>query len=454
LRYAAALLFALSAVLAAIPARAQDKADSAVPPTDSETYLSEAEAFILAKKMLERGDFDDARAILENITLDGNTEFEIERKFLLGQIALARSDYDTAIGYFREILADHPDIARVRLDLAAAYMRRGSYYKADYHLRLAASGELPPAVQLNAARMLYEIRANKNWSMYLNFGLSPDNNVGNATEGIQCITFWGLELCNQLPDRESDVGRNVSAGGTFEFGLGERWRLKNDFGVYATKYDNPAYDDIYTYASTGPRYVYGGGDVWLALAGTRRWVAHSPYSWQAGLKTETNYEITKRLSANVGLKYMPTKYDTYSILDGETHGANLSLAYALAPSQYVVFRTGVEKENTDDEAYSNRRASFALGYGVEVPWGFSIYFEPSVQFADYDTESLYVKNGGFEPIRRRDRIYKYTVAVLNRKIDMYGFTPQLSYSYIDRRSNVWQSEFDKNTFEVILTQRF
>ncbi|MDR2099128.1 MAG: surface lipoprotein assembly modifier [Rickettsiales bacterium] len=419
-----------------------------------EIRLTSAEALAIGVKMIEDGDLENARLLLSNISFKDDERLETERRFLLGQIEMKRENYGGAIDIFRGILNDSPSLPRVRLDLALAYMQTGSFYKADYHFRLAMSEQLPEEVQLNVYRMLYYIRQNKNWNLWLNVGVAPDSNINNANSGEQCIlTIWG-RLCNKLPEEERDVGFTAAFGGNYEFKLSDAWRIKNDFAVMTSKYRNEEYDDMLLSASTGPRYVFERGDVWLALAGSRRWLGHTDYSYSAGAKLDANYDLTQKLSSQMSLRYMPAKYDEYDDLDGEVYGAGVTFSYTLSSSKYLVFRTGYDKERNKVEAYRNSRRTYAVGFGSELPLGFSIYLEPSLMLTGYDEERLYVVEPWLESIRRKDRTYRYSEQLLNRKISWYGFTPTLGYSYTDRRSNVWQSEFTKSAFEFGMTQRF
>ena len=125
---------------------------------DDNFSVSKENALLIAKNMVARGMFDDALVILNKIQFDIETErdLELERWFLLGQIAMAKSDYDGAIALFRKILDVNPDLSRVRLDLSLAYMQTGSYIRANYNFRLAMAGDLPDTVSENVSKFLYK----------------------------------------------------------------------------------------------------------------------------------------------------------------------------------------------------------------------------------------------------------------------------------------------------------
>jgi hypothetical protein len=421
-----------------------------------EIRMSQADAMGVAAKMIEAGGLKDAKMLLSHLSFADNAELETERRFLLGQIALKEGDYDDAIEIFREILDDDPSLSRVRLDLALAYLQTRSFYKADYHFRLAMSEPMPPEVQANVYRMLYYIRQNKNWNLWLNLGIAPDNNINNANSDAHYVyTPFGW-LQYQNPEKKRDVGFSVGFGGNYEFKLSDEWRIKNDFALSLSDYSEDGYDDLFASASSGPRYVFERGDIWLAATGNRRWLGHTPYSTALGAKLETSYDLTRQLSSRLALRWLPMRYDEFDMLDGKTYGATLSFSYTLSSSEYITMRTGYDREATKEDTYGNRRHSYAVGFGAELPWGFSIHLEPSVTYTSYDHEQLRLVDygTGIDYIRPKDTTWRYSVYLLNRKISYYGFTPTFGYSYTDRKSNTWQSEFKKSSFEFGITQRF
>jgi tetratricopeptide (TPR) repeat protein len=408
-----------------------------------------------AKVLIDEGKLSEAKILLTAVPF-ADEELETERLFLLGMAYRGEGKFDEAIEVFRLILDAQPDLPRVRLELAATYMAQGSWYRADYHMRLAgASKDLPEGVANSIKKFLYIIRQNKNWNAWFNFGLAPDNNLNGSEGGEECIaTIFGL-LCRQLPDPEKATGFNLSAGGNYEYKFNRSWGLKNDFAVFSNTYDKSKYDDLYIMASTGPRYVWGRGDIWAAITAGKRYLGHDPYSSSIGAKIDANYDFTNRVSGGLYLKYTPTRYDDYGdMMEGDTKGATVRLTYMFGASMYATLRAGIEKETAKDEVYSNLRRTYGIGFGAELPAGFRIYIEPSILFTDYDGERWVVKDYGFAQVREEDKTRRYTLSVSNSKIDIWGFTPQITYSYADRSSNIWQKEYSKNAVEFSMQQRF
>lgn len=417
--------------------------------------MTVVDALHVAADMVDRGDFNNAQTILTGLPKLGG-ELEIERWFLLAQIASRTDDIDTAIKIYRKILDAQPNLARVRFELAVCYMHQKKWRRADYHLRLAMAGTGLPD---NAKRMMnyyrYLVRQNKNWNIWFNFGAAPDTNVNNSVGGEECVmTVFGL-MCRKLSDPESVIGGNLSLGGNYEFKLSEHWRWKSDASIYSNVYDKHDYDDLYLSAGTGPRYVWKNGDVWLAAIGSRRWYGWDAYNWSAGARLDTNYDFTRKLSGGLYLRFTENTYDKYDdILSGQTYSANTRLTYSFNASLYMIGRVGVNRDVAKNPTYSYWQPSFGIGIGAELPWGFHAYAEPSIYWTWYDDARWTVKDNRFQEITERDFTHRYGLSISNNKLDIWGFVPTITVSYTRRESNIWQRRYDKTALEFSMQQRF
>jgi hypothetical protein len=426
-----------------------DKADSAAVEKAGLSIVR------LSKELLDQGKNSEAKSILLQ-TRFSDAAIETERQFLLARSLVQTGDIYGAIAIFREILDRHPNLARVRFELARAYIATEQWYRADYHLRLAMAGEnLPEEARQMMYYLRYVVRQNKNWNAWFNFGVAPDNNINTAAGGEECVmTMFGL-MCRQLPEPEKAIGYNFVVGGNYEFKLSDNWRWKSDANIYTNMYDKSKYDDLYLSASTGPRYVFQSGDVWLAGIGARRWYGWKGYNRSAGAKLDANYDFTRKLSGGLFLRALENTYDELGdYLDGETYGASVRLSYSIDATKYLIFRVGLDRDNTVDPIYSNWRPSIGAGFGIELPAGFNVYLDASVYWQKYDGGRWIVKDGAFAQVAERDFTQRYAASVSNNKLSIWDFVPTLTFSYTKRDSNIWQREFEKWELGFSMHQRF
>ena len=417
--------------------------------------MTHEQTLTFAQELIEKNKLEDAKKVLL-LKPFRQKELEIERLYLLAQIATKENKIDKAIDIYYFILEYQPNISNIRFRLAELYLIRKDWIRADYHYRLAlADKELPIVIQNRIKQALYYIRQNKNYNFWFNFGIAPDNNVNNTTSGEQCVMTMFGPMCNTLDDPEKDVGLNITVGGNYEFKLSDNWRFRNEALIYSLKYQDKKYDDIYLSYVLGLKYVYNKGDVFFGPTFSKRFLGHKAYNYTTGFMVDTGYDLTKQLNARLYLAYTPTHYDDYGdILDGDVKTARLRMFYALDSSKYLIFKTGYEYEKTKDKTYTNDRVNLALGFGADIPFGFHIYAEPSVLFTNYKGKRWTVKDYEFKEVKEWDITQRYSVSLSNRKISLWGLMPVLTYSYTDKKSNIWQREYQKSLIELSIQKRF
>ncbi len=431
---------------------------STLKSNDNETTvvtMTHEQTLTFAQELIEKNKLEDAKKVLLLKPFQ-QKELEIERLYLLAQIATKENKIDEAIDIYYFILEHQPNISNIRFRLAELYLIRKDWIRADYHYRLALADEkLPIPIQIRIKQALYYIRQNKNYNFWFNFGIAPDNNVNNTTSGEQCVMTMFGPMCNTLDDPEKDVGLNITVGGNYEFKLSDNWRIRNEALIYSLKYQDKKYDDIYLSYVLGLKYVYNKGDVFFGPTFSKRFLGHKAYNYTTGFMVDTGYDLTKQLNARLYLAYTPTHYDDYGdILNGDVKTARLRMFYALDSSKYLIFKTGYEYEKTKDKTYTNDRVNLALGFGADVPWGFHVYVEPSVLFTNYKGKRWTVKDYEFKEIKEWDITQRYSVSLSNRKISLWGLMPVLTYSYTDKKSNIWQREYQKSLIELSIQKRF
>lgn len=446
----------LAFVLMFLPMVSWAESSGAENKSEKEITMTTTQAMQLAGVLVDRGDIEHATQILTKTPKMGNPALEIERWFLLAQIAQKQGDFETAIKIYQKILDAQPDLARVRFELATCYMHTKQWYRADYHLRLAMAGaDLPDEVRKIMNYYRWIVRQNKNWNVWFNFGAAPDNNINNAVGGTECVNTMFGPMCRDLSDPESAIGYNFSLGGNYEFKLSDHWRWKSDAFVYSNIYDISDYDDLYLSVGTGPRYIWDRGDVWLAGVWNRRWYGWERYNWSAGVKLDLNYDFTRKLSGGMYLQYLKNSYDLYGdFLTGDTYSAQMRFSYSFNARLYSVLRIAATREVANTPEYSYWQPGFGVGIGAELPWGFHVYAEPYFYWTAYDDDKWVVHNGNFSQITERDFTQRYSVSISNNKFDVWGFVPTIVLGYTHRDSNIWQREFDKFTAEFTMRQKF
>ena len=174
-------------------------------PLAAESTLSPDAGAAKARALFDGGRPDQALEMLRPLARSHPGRTNIH--FLLGLSAIEASRMpgvsetdrgallDEAIATLLAILADRPELVRVRLELARAFFYKGKDTLARGHFERVLAGEVPEAVKANVQRFLGQIRARRRWTMYVGAALLPDSNIGSGTdEEVVYINFSGIEL--------------------------------------------------------------------------------------------------------------------------------------------------------------------------------------------------------------------------------------------------------------------
>ena len=174
-----------------------------------------------------------------------------------------------------------------------------------------------------------------------------------------------------------------------------------------------------------------------------------------GGKIDSHYDWTRKLSTGLTLRILDNNYDEYGeYMDGKTYGISPYVTYALDSTKYIVLRGGVDRETAKKDVYANWRYNTGIGFGAEIPWGFSVFLEADFSWLNYDGARWTVKDYQFVKITERDFMQRYSVSLSNNKIDVWGFVPTITVSYTNKDSNIPSREYEKWTSEFTFRQRF
>ena len=413
-----------------------------------ETIELKHEDFLpFAKALISQKKYDAAENIL-TIKPYNVLELELERLNLLAEVYKGRGQLDKAEETYRFILDFQPNLSPIRLKLAEIAFMKGNFVSADYHFKLVLTNKnIPDAVRQNINMVRYLIRRNKNWNVWVDFGIAPDTNFNNTSYNKSFYhPIWGYLY---LPDPEMVIGFNTAAGLNYEFKLGNSWQIRNELVIQKNTYNKSEYNDLYLGYTVGPKFVYKRGEVFVSLATNKQYFAGKPYSYSIGGRLSNSFDITDKLSNSITFAYSPIYLNESPEDNKKIYSANYMFSYGLNASQYLVFKNRYSWNKYDNPDYNSYNSkSFSIGFGSNLFWGFSAYIEPNITFTNY-TKPLLL----FSKDNRKDFAYTFNLSLSNNKISFLGFTPNISIGYINNTSNIKQKAYKKPTFEFSINQR-
>ena len=246
-----------------------------------------------AQLLITNGRLDDAKKVLEQHLKTAPEDSET--LFLLGAIAVAAKDYDTAISLYRRILVNEPNAERVRLELARAFFLKGDYDNAERQFRFARAGDVPDAVKANIDQFLSAINRQREWSFNFSFALAPDTNE-NAATSLNQVNIYGLPFAlDASARRHSGIGMAGDIGGEWSPLVTDNIKARIGADAYRVEYGGGQFDDMTISAYGGPQFLFAGWDVSVLVTGFQRWYANRPYVEGLGGKLAAELGITSNL---------------------------------------------------------------------------------------------------------------------------------------------------------------
>jgi len=428
-------------------ARAQDAAaQPTAPPSTAATSraISGREAAAL---LMQAHRLPEARRVL--VALERADPRDNEVQFMLGMVALEEKAYPEAIRRFRRILAREPGAVRVRLELGRAFYLIKDYDNAERQFRLARAGKLPPAAQANVDKYLFTIRQERRFSYNLSVALAPDTNL-NAGPSLSAVDIFGLpfQLSSDARQR-SGVGVALGAGGEWSPPIGGPLRLRIGAQFDGVQYPAAgAFDDMSLSAYAGPRLVYQRWDVSVLATGFERWYGRSFYNSGAGGAVQATYYATPQLGLTGSIGAQQVTYRPPVGQNGPAVSGSAGAFYTLTPTSTASGGVSVTRQDAAQSVYSYTATQVQLGYFRDLRGGISASIQPSVAYIDYDSALA-----GFG-VPRRDRQWQVRLSLLDRHVDIAGFTPKLTYTHTDNTSDISLYRYRRDQAQIGLTRSF
>ena len=364
---------------------------------------------------------------------------------------------DASITIFRAILAAHPDLVRVRLELARAFFLKGRDSLARRHFELALATSPPMPVVVNINYHLEALRARKRWHGYFGIALAPDTNIGaaSASETVLVDTPLGrLPLTLDNGGEQSGVGLSVWAGGEYQEPLAPNWRLRVGGNVSRREYAGSKFDRMGLGLHVGPRWLIDQRtEASLLFTAHREWQGDKPSSRSLGMRLEAFRRLTPRVSGQLGASWSAKRHDVNTHLDGPVSDLSVGLTWTVSPTLQANFRTGWGRERPETEVMRNRTLWTSLGASILLPRSFNVSGTLTGRWTDYKGPALPPSNV-VDGTPRKDVTRSIRLSVLKRDLTIGAFIPRFSITHERRGSNAQQADYKRTGGEISFVRQF
>jgi len=411
--------------------------------------LTPAQVLAQAETLVQQREFALAKPFID--VLANTPDFDLQRHFLAGYVAVETGQYPVAIDHFRAALIANPKDSRVRLELARALLLSGKRDAADYHFRLAQQDrDLPPEIEatIRASRGL--LRDNRRWHLSATVGIAPDSNITNGTAAQTVeFNFGSLVLPLQL---DPNARQRSGIGQTGAISAGWRGRLTENLAMIAdvdgqgTNYQGSSADDFFAQATAGPELALSDQ---LRLSGqaivSQRWFGGARAATQAGGRITLQSEIGRSQRAGITIDARHTASGFSSSYSGWSYSAYGSYERVVMRSFIANATVYGRIDDLNAAEYSSRELGVNLGLGGELRHGINAGLSGGVSRAVFEAPLL-----AFSTEPRKDWRLNARVYVGLRSIRVWGFSPSVTYSYSRNGATLplYKSERSRFAFEL------
>lgn len=385
--------------------------------------------FTLVQNLMVQQQWQAAQLALQDAAQDPTAD-PVETLFLGGLIAIGNQHYASAITQLRTILIDHPNIPRVRLELARAYFLSGDDAGAQYHFERVLASDLPEAVIANVQIFLAQIRARRNWQIGFGFGILPDSNVNQATSA-QTVLIGGLPFTLSSDAREtSGVGFLWQLSGEKRWEMADRWRFTASGNLLRKDYSKNKFNDMTLYSRIGPRYLLKEGDIGMGLSLSMRLLGDKPYNDAHGVYVDVNRQLGERWLAYASLESQQYHFDAGKGQPGTLNSTSGKLRYLINPISLLEAGLDLSQDNTISDQMHHQTIGVSAGYRSEAALGLLYGINIRTAKSNYPTFQSFFNQ------YRNDKMTSLSVDVTKRDWQIFSFSPMVSLTMIKNDSTI------------------
>lgn len=414
-----------------------------------------------AEALMKAGKPEQAYQLLEPFEFDRSGEVRFD--YLIGIAALDSGKPDKATLAFERVLAEDPDYAGARLDLARAYYQLGDLQRAKTEFETVLEQNPSPAARATIQGYLDDIAARESGkrtrlSGYVEGSIGHDTNINNAAETPDNI------IIPTLYPTSSELADNyygVAAGGEVSHDLNDNIRLYAAADISQRDYYRQNGFDSFALDGRAGVIFWSATDRYrIGMLGGQNSLGGSPYFDTSGLNAEWRHALDASNQFNVFGQYIQYRYADAILQTNDINQTVAGMGWQhtlpdvesmLAGSMYL----GTENDVGPSTVFNpgggrtdgvKRFIGFRLIGQAAVTEQARLYLSAGQQFGIF---------GNVDPLisgHRNDRLGDLTLGMNWYLDNQWIVRPQL-VRYLNT-SNVAAYTYDRNDFSITLRRNF
>lgn len=335
------------------------------------SHASETDIFLkdrieIGKDYFKTGDFEKSYETFKDLFLKNPGNETIN--FYLGRSAFEIRKYEESVFAYQRMLISHPDLSRVKLEMARAYMALGSNQEARRLFTEVLSQNPPEDVKKNIYLLLKVIDSREkkhrlSGSVEFGYGYDDNANTTPTDEIIEIPAFSNLPM--ELEGKDSDFFFTSSAEVSYLYNLNSQKlnHLKTDFFYQKNIYDSKDEQnlDFINLAFTPNIRILSDLSLDISLTAQHISIDDKSYLNAGGARLTLKKTVSESSRLNLSISHTQKIYaDEYDSKDGSNTGAAVSWTKGIKNLLITPF-ADFSREKTDSDIYSFKRYSGGIG---------------------------------------------------------------------------------------------
>ncbi len=412
--------------------------------------------FLIERAKMGQGEL--VETLLQHYPLQG--PHAINRTlFIQGLVLEAQGNLTEAAKNYRAALARDPSLTLVRVQLVQCLDKLGQDSSAKHHLQLLEA-EAPNQDVANSIKSFMDrIDAKRplTFSGFVAVAPSTNINAGSSHSKVYAPAFGNDAYfdINSADQKQSGIGISTGLSVGYSKRLGNHWEAVLAGDISGSLYVDKNYNSAALSQSAEMRYHLNNG--YLGIGGVadqsinpnaNNYLVDGLTYHSFGPRVSMLRFLGDRNRLHASAVYEWRDYANSTLLDGTALLSEASLNHGFDQTFNVTLSAGFDKVNANQKNLGYQTYFGGLGLYKELPLGLTVNVNTQARISSFDEENP------FFMVTRKDQRYIGSVGLTKRDFNIYGFAPELSYTYTKNVSNIAVYDYDAHAVNLRLTKDF
>ena len=372
------------------------------------------------------------------------TPTDMDALFLAGQIAEQLQQPQQAAAYYRQMLAQNPQLPRPRLELAKVLWQAGEAEAAEHHFRLAQSLRLPENVARQVDHYLLAIKRQR-LSWYISASLAPGNNINQGSIHQTVEIDDKIFTLSDSSRAQAGVGLHVNAGGQYRFGPQRQWF--STLQLSAQEYAGRQSDSLYGRLMLGKNIDTGSPRRQLQAAVGIQHVQYQQRALYSGAVVQLDYsqQWGNNTQWFAGWEAQQLHYrPEYAYLRAQQHwlSGGINIVQGGRTRYQAILQAGSSR--AQEKAHGFETVGLSASVQHMLNWQ-QLTVGAKVGYS----HTRYRGTTAFFEQTRQEQQYTGQLSLLKRNWSWHGFAPELALQYSRNRANI--ALYDRHSRQIRFT---